>query len=164
MPIVIGQKVIGGLLAILFVFNLNIINLNKFDIKFFNHEEYMDYVNFYSICNIYGKEYTTIIQLEKNENANIKRNETDDLTPGSFKIIIQNKKGEKIVIDKNYGSKDKHSFDKIFEEKIANELTEYISSMKNTSLKDKIINSLNSFVNYCNRDTREKKWFNKHFK
>lgn len=192
----IGQKLIGGFLTLIFICSINIGNLfsnnyPEIDVKINNHEETTNYLNFYGTFNIDGEKHNLILSLDKtesykkeekkedkkedkniNENKNIREDKNnksinentnikDDKTPGRFKIIIENKNGEKVKIDNDYGSGTKSEFDKICEEKILNEVTEYIRKMKDKSFKERFINMLYGFVDYCNKDRGERKLLKK---
>lgn len=140
MPIIVGQKIIGGFLALLFL--SNIVIGNTIGSKIYNHKVKDAYVEFIGKIVINKEKHNLIIQLEDNI--------IDDKTPGRFRIIIENKKGEKVEIDHDYGSGEKSDFDRDCEEKIINSIIEYIDNMKDKSLRDRLSN----FTNYCNKEKR----------
>lgn len=168
MPLIsLSPKIITGFLAVLFLLNINIFSPFKHEIKvqIHQHQDGFDYVDFYGNIEINNENLFLIVRVEDNEktiNHNKKEdkkedkkeertNIKDDKTPGSFKITIQNKKGEKIDINKDYGSGRKSQFDQECEEKIINEVLDYINGMKDKSLKSRLFNTVTKFKNYCNK-------------
>ena len=96
---------------------------------------------------------------EEKHNENIKI--TDDKTPGSIEIIIQNESGQKIVINRNIGSREMSEIDKEICRKSIDATIDFISSIKGNTkknIKNSVVEKVKGFKDYISRE-KSGRWF-----
>jgi hypothetical protein len=175
MPIVtaLGNKLLLGLFGLLVLLNINIGEPKKINANIYGHTNNV----FYGDLKINDKVLRLLVEVEeKTVNQNIDKNETtekhssnvdekvtDDKTPGKIKMKIKDERGREVTYERDMGSGEMSDTDKEINKEVADALTKYLNNLKNKPISEGIVDTVKKFVDYCNRDSNSKGWFDKKF-